>query len=722
MQSPEVTYIDFCGSRERGILMMRERVLYLRPWREFIFRANPGETFQFHLFATRYGEPYSNVTVNMAAVPVIEPNVSSPKDGVTGWQDVVQTNENGIATFILKAGFIGTPRSNYNIDGQVYHFDYVIVPVSLNPQVQPSNQTVTSINVAAVLVFSNVSYTRPYTWIQHVQPIFSQYAQLYPAMMHVVNMSNYTDVKLKIGALLYALDNEVTHPSYMPVTRDLSAAKRNMILEWLNRNCMYDQNGTIPATQVPECQFSEAENNYTNRNIDIPLPESCMQGLQKGEPPDDSYSRSLTNYPEAPATFYGFGPISFLQGGIRNLTTVRFTTDAPFPDVHIPEGDECAHQCMDVDWQILLRKDNLTIDDLRCMLQTAIRLEFSTLPPYLTAFFSIREGCNVEVRDLIRSVVLQEMLHMAQAANLLIALGGHPVINSRCFAPVYPGPLPGGVMPGLIVRLERATREYIRSFFMPIELPSQTHVALNQTVYTNNTIGDFYAAVNKTLNQLYQQHGESIFCENCTQVEWAFAPNDTGGGILYNVTNITTAHKAIDQIVTQGEGVGPFDPTVGLGDELAHYYKFEEIVCGNRLVKNATSPGLYSFTGAPIPFDDSGVYPMMDDPCTGKLPPNTNASIYSRVFNEVYLQLLNRLDKTFNGDPEGFGDMVSIMWSLKIHAKLLMRSYFKGRSVTAGPAWEYESITTPDRCPPTAEPREYIPISTSSKNNIAITS
>ena len=109
MQLPEVTYIDFCGSRGQGILMMRERILYLRPWREFIFRANPGESLQFQLFATRYGEPYRNVIVNMAAVPVLGTNVSIPEDGVTGWQDGVQTNANGIATFNLTAGFIGMP-------------------------------------------------------------------------------------------------------------------------------------------------------------------------------------------------------------------------------------------------------------------------------------------------------------------------------------------------------------------------------------------------------------------------------------------------------------------------------------------------------------------------------------------------------------------------------------------------------------------------------------
>jgi len=532
--------------------MMRERAQYLRPWREFIFRANPGETHQFHLFSTLYGQPNVNATVNMFIDPDFGPRV--PEDGVTGWEDSVQTNGSGIATFNLTAGFIGMPRSADNIDGQVYQFSYSSGSELIDQQVSPSEQILSSINAAAILVFSNVSYTRPYTWVQDVEPIFSQYAQLYPVMMHVVNMSNYTDVKLRTGPLLYAMGNDVSHPSYMPVTRDLSAAKRNMIIEWLSNGCLYNQNGTTPTTQFPECQFSgEIIQNQETGDTDIPLPESCMQGLQEGEPPTDSYSLDLTTYGETFTSLYASDQFPFLrEGGIRDLSAFQFENTAPFPDFHIPEGDECAQQCMDVDWQRLLLKGNLAIEDLRCMLQTAIRLEFSTLPPYLTAFFSIREGCNVEVQDLIRSVVLQEMFHMSQAANLLIALGGRPIINSRCFAPVYPGPLPGGVMPGLIVHLERASREYVRSFFMPIELPIETHVALNQTMYTNNTIGDFYKSINMTLNQLYEQHGQAIFCDNCTQVEWDDAPTATGGGILYIVNNITTAHAAINQIVTQG--------------------------------------------------------------------------------------------------------------------------------------------------------------------------
>ncbi len=39
------------------------------------------------------------------------------------------------------------------------------------------------------------------------------------------------------------------------------------------------------------------------------------------------------------------------------------------------------------------------------------------------------------------------MSHLAQAANLLIAIGGRPVIDSAQTAPSYPGKIPGGVLP-----------------------------------------------------------------------------------------------------------------------------------------------------------------------------------------------------------------------------------------------------------------------------------
>jgi rubrerythrin len=78
--------------------------------------------------------------------------------------------------------------------------------------------------------------------------------------------------------------------------------------------------------------------------------------------------------------------------------------------------------------------------DLYPWLQNAIELEHSTIPPYLTALFSLMPGTNAEIARLIHSIVIEEMLHMTIASNILIAIKGHPSINGADFIPKYPGP------------------------------------------------------------------------------------------------------------------------------------------------------------------------------------------------------------------------------------------------------------------------------------------
>src|SRR3984893_1747483 len=81
-------------------------------------------------------------------------------------------------------------------------------------------------------------------------------------------------------------------------------------------------------------------------------------------------------------------------------------------------------------------------DQLYPWLQKAIELEHSTIPPYLTAMFSLKPGTNDEIARLIGSIVQEEMLHMTIVGNILIAIGGHPAINVPGFISKYPGPLP----------------------------------------------------------------------------------------------------------------------------------------------------------------------------------------------------------------------------------------------------------------------------------------
>src|SRR5690242_9120195 len=74
-------------------------------------------------------------------------------------------------------------------------------------------------------------------------------------------------------------------------------------------------------------------------------------------------------------------------------------------------------------------------------LQAALQLEQATLPPYLYAFYSLDPEKNTTIAELLQSVFMEEMLHIALVANLLNAAGGQPVLASFDTAPKYPGPL-----------------------------------------------------------------------------------------------------------------------------------------------------------------------------------------------------------------------------------------------------------------------------------------
>jgi hypothetical protein len=64
-----------------------------------------------------------------------------------------------------------------------------------------------------------------------------------------------------------------------------------------------------------------------------------------------------------------------------------------------------------------------TTEDLLDHLEMAISIELATVPPYLFATYSI-EDLDSQAALLLRSIVVEEMLHAALATNLLLATGG----------------------------------------------------------------------------------------------------------------------------------------------------------------------------------------------------------------------------------------------------------------------------------------------------------
>jgi hypothetical protein len=71
-----------------------------------------------------------------------------------------------------------------------------------------------------------------------------------------------------------------------------------------------------------------------------------------------------------------------------------------------------------------------TLESLREHLQWAIELEHFTLPPYLCALYSLDAARNPDASEVVASVLVEEMLHMTLAANLLNAVGGHPRLDT----------------------------------------------------------------------------------------------------------------------------------------------------------------------------------------------------------------------------------------------------------------------------------------------------
>lgn len=71
------------------------------------------------------------------------------------------------------------------------------------------------------------------TWKQDVESILSEYAQVYPVIRQSSTSTDYDNAVANKDALDTVFNLPQDNPHYMPVTRDLSPAKRQMILAWL---------------------------------------------------------------------------------------------------------------------------------------------------------------------------------------------------------------------------------------------------------------------------------------------------------------------------------------------------------------------------------------------------------------------------------------------------------------------------------------------------------
>lgn len=328
------------------------------------------------------------------------------------------------------------------------------------------------------------------------------------------------------------------------------------------------------------------------------------------------------------------------------------------------------------------------VDELREHLQTAIEIEWSTIPPYLCARWSIADGHNELAAACIEDVVMEEMLHLTLACNLLNAVGGAPRLTPHpgkpAPYPTYPTYLPHSD-DAFVVDLLPFSREALETF-RSIERPAADCAPPEPDNY--HTVAQFYEAVAGAIETL----GAAIFTGPASrQVDSSYYYG--GGGEAFAIDGPKTAFEALDVIIFQGEGINEsiWDPdkdVFGEQEELAHYFRFDELYRGRRYVRGDrpdTGP-----TGDPILIDYASVLPMRPNPKAEDYPPGSELRALTEECNQTYGALLAQLEAAFNGNPGTLVESVQTMLALRYQAIALMHVPLEdGTGRTAGPAFQF---------------------------------
>ncbi|MEO6446529.1 MAG: ferritin-like protein, partial [Gemmatimonadaceae bacterium] len=312
-----------------------------------------------------------------------------------------------------------------------------------------------------------------------------------------------------------------------------------------------------------------------------------------------------------------------------------------------------------------------------------------TIPPYLCALYSIPEGVNTEAAEIVKSVVMEEMLHMTLVANVMNAVGGAPVVADPHFVADYPTALPHSAGEFKVSLLPLGPKAL--DVFLLIERPDEGPPQSDHY----QTIGQFYTAIRDGIEKLdadMGKRGEKLFigpADRQVPTTWYYG----GGGAVRPVCCLKTAQAALLEVVEQGEGAhhGLYDDDNKYGQtaEVAHYYRFMEILKQRRYGPKDTPQSGPS--GQELPMDWSAIYPMHPNPKVKDYEKQPSVQRMMVQFNRSYTTLLRELQLAFNGTPERLMQAVPLMYELRHQGTSLMKiPSCHGDGTTVGPSFEYD--------------------------------
>jgi hypothetical protein len=335
-----------------------------------------------------------------------------------------------------------------------------------------------------------------------------------------------------------------------------------------------------------------------------------------------------------------------------------------------------------------------TVEKLQDYLHVAMQLEHATIPPYLLALYSIHPGANLDATQVMRVVVVEEMLHLTLAANLLNAVGGKPDLTVPDFVPLYPAFLPDGEK-DFRVDLQPFSQDAVKTF-LEIERPGNAPSEEKRVIHRPRkvllaaagaragtrlvtmpgskletrpgvmgaaapgalaaaapsdsdldyySIGEFYEDISRGLKYLSDKLGDKLFtgaAEKQAGPEYYYS----GGARLFKVTDLQSALDAVHVIIEQGEGFG--GGIYNDEGELAHYYRFQELQLGRHYQKGDTANNP---TGPEFKVDWDAVYTFKKNARLTDYAGSPELQAAAVAFNRSYAGFLSLLTAAYNGEP-----------------------------------------------------------------------
>lgn len=237
----------------------------------FVFRMDPGERVEATIFARELGRPLANLTLYLN-------QQAGAASAALKVPEQVQTDSTGRARVTLEATDPGASRTSASpglppLDGHVYIWGYSPRPPNAGGAVREGTG-LSANDVLAVHVRQHVDVPIAPNWDEDVQPILAGYAALYPIMSrHLFDIANYDQVVAHRAALRLAFNRDIDDPNYMPVTRDLSASKRAIIIKWLEAETG-DPNTPLRRAATHRMAASVTAPTVTARTLSIGEPDA----------------------------------------------------------------------------------------------------------------------------------------------------------------------------------------------------------------------------------------------------------------------------------------------------------------------------------------------------------------------------------------------------------------------------------------------------------------